>query len=86
MSKGQWNITSAVTGLVLGALTYALLAPGAYAERGYFAVGGEGLLALIAVSFTGPMLIWKREEIIALHKKLLQRAIDKKCIERSKKK
>ena len=86
MDKLIWAVFSMIIGIILGLIVYFILAPLAYQERGYFAIGGEGLLAFIVAWFTGPMLIWKREAIIARHRKMSRRARDKKCIERSEKK
>ena len=82
MDKLIWAVFSMIIGISLGLLVYFILAPLAYMERGYFAIGGEGLLAFIIAWFTGPMLIWKRDEIIARHRKLSRRARDRKSIER----
>ncbi len=68
------NVLYVLIGILLGWIVYSLLAPLAYAERGYFAIGGEGLLGYMIAWFVGPMLIWSRDEIIArLRRKMRQR-------------
>lgn len=77
-----WNILGAEIGLLLGIITYTILAPVAYAERGYFAVGGEGLLAYMIALFVGTALIAERARIFAWCRKAARRAMDNRRLRR----
>ncbi len=46
-----------IYGLCAGAITFAVLYPYAYMERGYHAVGGEGMAAIAAFMY----VVWKWE-------------------------
>ena len=77
-----WNVLSAEIGLLLGIITYTILAPAAYAERGYFAIGGEGLLAYMIALFISTALIVERARLFAWCRKSARRARDSRRLRR----
>ena len=57
---------------VLGLIVYAVLAPLAYLERGYFAFGGEALVAIAVAAIAAPLLIVRDAKICAWIKKRIK--------------
>ena len=53
-----------IASLFCGFGTYRFFAPMAYAERGYFAIGGEALLAFMVGFFVAIILIRNKKYII----------------------
>ena len=62
------TIKATLLGIALGLLVYLLLAFYAYAERGYFALGGEFLLAVVT-AVTVPCIEWDLRHPVAMKKR-----------------
>lgn len=66
---------------IIGLAVYALLAPWAYMERGYFAFGGELLAAVAVAGVIAPLIIKRDRKICSWVRRTSNRA-DKKSIRR----
>ena len=76
------NVLYNLIGIALGLMIYSILAPFAYQERGYFAIGGEGLWGYMIAWFVGPVLIWNHDTIAHWFKKTSQSARDSRRLRR----
>ena len=67
---------------VIGVVVYAILAPFAYAERGYFAFGGELMAAVAVAGVIAPLMIRRDRKICAWFRHRARHAADEKSINR----
>ena len=59
---------------IIGLAVYAMLAPWAYMERGYFAFGGELLVAVAVAGVIAPLIIRRDRKICAWVRRASNRA------------
>ena len=70
LDNAVWYAAVLLSSLICGFGTYRIFAPVAYAQRGYFAIGGEVLLALMVGYFVAIVLIRNKRYIIRKIRKI----------------